>query len=345
MKYKNIYIIIILLIFIGCIIIVKENIRKSYAVGNTLADTVKALSNGTSWDAGASGVYYTNSHEYRYVGANVNNYVKFNNDMYRIIGVFDEYSHGKSSNLVKLVRARSLGSYSWGVSNTSNNSGEYSKYANDWTGKTTASPSNLNVLLNEYFYNKTDTSETFGNCSDWSYYYGENKTKNCSSLIKYGILPNFQGYIETVTWYLYGYDSYKELSKEKWYECERGHYASQTGVKGSADSSQDAKIGLMYLSDYLYASGYYASSDTTSSISSSYFSSNNWLYKGIEWFLTPWSYSSENSWCVTNRGFTATSVTYGLSIRPTFYLKSSVYVTGGNGSFDNPFTLGCDNCN
>ena len=36
----------------------------------------------------------TQYHEYRYVGANPNNYVWFNNDMYRIIGIFDGYSHG-----------------------------------------------------------------------------------------------------------------------------------------------------------------------------------------------------------------------------------------------------------
>ena len=42
---------------------------------------------------------------------------------------------------------------------------------------------------------------------------------------------------------------------------------------------------------------------------------------------------------------------YAFAVRPTFYLKSDVYVTGGDGSFSNPYTIGygdssssTDNC-
>ena len=102
----------VFIIIVGAVIISLTVSKKSYAVGTTLVDTVKALNKGSSWSAGASGVYYTNSHEYRYVGAEVNNYVKFNNDLYRIIGVFDSNSHGVTgTELVKLIRARSLGGY------------------------------------------------------------------------------------------------------------------------------------------------------------------------------------------------------------------------------------------
>ena len=100
----------------------------------------------------------------------------------------------------------------------------------------------------------------------------------------------------------------------------------------------------MYLSDYLYASGYYSSTDTTNQ-SASYYGNKNWLYKGDEWVLTPYA-SYGNNPCFVSGGYTLNNGSFHhYFVRPTFYLKSSVYVTGGDGSFDNPFTLGCDDCN
>ena len=343
MSKKKIIIIISILLVSITIIVIGFNSKKSYAVGTTLVDTVKALNKGSSWSAGASGVYYTNSHEYRYVGAEVNNYVKFNNDLYRIIGVFDSNSHGKSGEMVKLIRSRPLGGYSWGVYNSSNTSGTYSNYKNDWTGTTSKVKANLNVLLNEYFYNKTNTSSTYGPCTNWTYYYNNTnyRTNSCSQIVGYGIDESLRGYIETATWYLYGSDS--NQSKQNWYLCERGGNSCTGANKGAYSTSTDAKIGLMYLSDYLYASSYYTSSDTTTQ-GTSYFGNKNWLYKGYEWTLTPYASDSNSVWRVIYGSVYRTTTFYTYSARPTFYLKSSVYVTGGDGSFDNPFTLGCSNC-
>ncbi len=345
MSKKKIIIIISILLVSITIIIIGFNSKKSYAVGTTLVDTVKALNKGSSWSAGASGVYYTNSHEYRYVGAEVNNYVKFNNDLYRIIGVFDSNSHGKSGEMVKLIRSRPLGGYSWGVYNSSNTSGTYSNYKNDWTGTTTKVKANLNVLLNEYFYNKTNTSSTYGPCTNWTYYYNNTnyRTNSCSQIVGYGIDESLRGYIETATWYLYGSDT--KQSKQNWYLCERGGNSCTGANNGAYSTSTDAKIGLMYLSDYLYASSYYTSSDTTTTSNSTYYFGNkNWLYKGYEWTLTPYASDSRYVWWVINGSVNYITTYTPTSARPTFYLKSSVYVTGGDGSFDNPFTLGCNDC-
>ena len=339
MSKKKIIIIISILLVTITIIIIGFNSKKSYAVGTTLVDTVKALNKGSSWSAGASGVYYTNSHEYRYVGAEVNNYVKFNNDMYRIIGVFDSNSHGKSTEMVKLIRSRSLGGNSWGAYNTTNTSGTYSDYKNDWTGNTTGVKANLNVLLNEYFYNKTNTSSTYGPCSNWTYYYNNTnyRTNNCSQIVGYGIEESLRGYIETATWYLYGSGS--NQSKQNWYLCERGGNSCTSSNSGSYSTTTEEKIGLMYLSDYLYASGYYSSSDTTTD-NAYYYGNKNWLYKGYEWTQTPYASIANGVWIVAGSDLSG----YQRRWRPTFYLKSSVYVTGGDGSFDNPFTLGCNDC-
>ena len=344
MDKKKLITSLVFIIIVGAVIISLTVSKKSYAVSTTLVDTVKALNKGSSWSAGASGVYSTNSHEYRYIGAEVNNYVKFNNDLYRIIGVFDSNSHGVTgTELVKLIRARSLGGYSWGIYNTDNSAGTYYSSANDWTGKATKSKANLNVLFNEYFYNKTDTSSTYGDCANWTYYHSNNsyKTKDCSDIITYGIDSSLRGYIETTTWYLNG--SGTAQSKQNWYLCERGGNSCTPSGPNQGDASVTSKIGLMYLSDYLYASGYYASTDTTTQ-TAQYFGNKNWLYKGADWTLTPYASGAGNVWIVSFGGADYVNSLSPYGSRPTFYLKSSVYVTGGNGSFDDPYTLGCDNC-
>ena len=344
MDKKKLITSLVFIIIVGAVIISLTVSKKSYAVGTTLVDTVKALSGGYSWSAGASGVYYTNSHEYRYIGTEVNNYVSFNNDLYRIIGVFDSNSHGVSgTEMVKLIRARTLGGSSWGAYNTDSSTGTYSGYANDWTGKSKTSKANLNVLLNEYFYNKTSTSSTYGDCANWTYYHIDNnyKTKDCSDIITYGIDSSLRGYIESATWYLYG--SNTSQSKQNWYLCERGGNSCTTSGSGTGDASVTNKMGLMYLSDYLYASSYYTSSDTTPQ-GTSYFGNKNWLYKGYEWTLTPYASNANDVWYEDSGSANHSVANNAFGWRPTFYLKSSVYVTGGNGSFDNPYTLGCDNC-
>ncbi len=84
----------------------------------------------------------------RYIGANPNNYVSFNNELWRIIGVMKDIENpdGTKEDKVKIIRSESIGNYSW--SNESN----YGK--NNW------SKSALQKVLNEgAYYNRTS-----GNC-------------------------------------------------------------------------------------------------------------------------------------------------------------------------------------
>ena len=324
----------------------------------TISDTVIALANEENCKENTVGVCPTNSyinddgytryHDYRYRGAEPNNYVWFNNDMYQIIGAFDDNSHGVTEEyLVKLIPANVLMYTSWGVYNSDKTSGTYSNYQNDWTGTDTGVKANLNVLLNEFFYPKNNVSSVYGNCADWTYYSINTKyrTNDCTDIIGYGINSTYRNYIEDTTWYLYGYSG-NGLSKQNFYLCERGLYSNcKSGNSGVYDKSTTAKVGLMYVSDYLYASAYFVDTDTTS-VSSSY-GIQNWIYQGTEWLITPYSYG-KSAFRVDN----TSSVSYhdmvdaetghgnlGLGVRPTFYLKSTVYVTGGDGSFDNPYTI------
>ena len=323
--------------------------KKQVNIKENAVKLLMSQSKGNEWEAGAEGLYATNSytasdgttkyHDYRYVGADPNNYVWFNNDMYQIIGVFDENSHGKTGQyLVKLIMANPLGAFNWGVYNSSNTSGTYSDYNNDWTGNTTGIKANLNVLFNEYFLNSTNTSSTYGACSNWTYFESNTnyRTNDCSDIVGYGIDSSALNSIETTTWYLYGSDS--NQSKQNWYLCERGGNSCTGANSGAYSTTTDAKIGLMYLSDYLYASSYYTSSDTTTG-DAQYFGNKNWLYKGNEWTLTPYASASYGVWRVNLGSVNSTATHFPHSSRPSFYLKSTVSISGGDGTFANPYII------
>ena len=345
---KKIVISILIILSICIIILCITNIDTTKATPTTLADTVIALSQGDTYTTGnGNGVYQTNNHEYRYVGGEVNNYVSFNDDLYRIIGVFDSNSTGVNGNLVKIIRARELTSAAWGVYNASPAYTTYSNYKNDWTGTTTGVPASANILLNEFFLNPTATS-TYGECIDWTYGSNNNtsKSKNCSNIKRYGIQSNeLRNYIQPVTWYLYGFTD-NTLSKQNFYQCERNNYSGCTSANSGAYSgTTTASIGLMYVSDYMYASGYVASTATTIG-NRSIFMNLNWLYNGYEWTITPKGNSDTRAFSVYLTGYVYSGDSCcGSGLRPTFYLNSSVYTTGGNGSFSNPYTIACDDCN
>ena len=317
--------------------------------------TIINLASTSACNADGTGVCATNSytaedsttkyHDYRFRGADPNNYVLFNNDLYRIIGVFDDNTHGvEGKYLIKLIMADKLYAGTWGAYNSTNTSGTYKSYKNDWTGNTTGVKASANVLLNEFFYNKTNTSSTYGSCSDWTYYYSDNvrKTFSCSDIVGHGLDSNSRDYIEEVTWYLKGYEN--TYSKQNFYLCERGLSTDTTNCmsanSGAYDASTISKVGLMYASDYLYASSYFADSDTTTA-ASQYYGNKNWLYRGNEWTITPRADNSFNVFAVYNYGFLYVfcDSDRGYGVRPTFYLKSTIGISGGDGTIDNPYIL------
>ena len=52
--------------------------------------------------------------DYRYEGDNPNNFIYFNNELWRIIGVFSDNTHGKTGQkLVKIIRNDSIGAIAW----------------------------------------------------------------------------------------------------------------------------------------------------------------------------------------------------------------------------------------
>ena len=68
----------------------------------------------------------------RYIGSNPNNYVSIDGDIWRIIGTMKDVDDGTGNkeDRVKLIRAESIGSYSWDASDYSINGGDG---VNEWS--------------------------------------------------------------------------------------------------------------------------------------------------------------------------------------------------------------------
>ncbi len=75
----------------------------------------------------------TTPREYRYIGANPDNYIQFNNELWRIIGIFDGQ--------LKIIRNESLGDMAWDDQDEQNPYGE-----NDWN------KASLQTYLNDDYY-------------------------------------------------------------------------------------------------------------------------------------------------------------------------------------------------
>ena len=257
-----------------------------------------------------------NENGYRYEGKNPNNYIWFNNEYWRIIGVFDSASHGVSGkNLVKIIRADVLDGLAWNKSNT-----------NDWTA------SSLKSLLNGAYYNAQD-----GTSSGYCYGYSTTATANCD-YTKRGIQAGYRGMIASVTWHLGGYLS-TSATTSAFYGYERG-----TTVYSGRPTSTTGYIGLMYPSDYGYSvlSSSCARTTNLGSYSSATCAGQSWLYgKGYEWTLTPYSSYSDSVFILRYNGYVHGSTAInGCGSRPVLYLDASVYKIDGDGSLNNPYIVG-----
>ena len=258
-----------------------------------------------------------NENGYRYEGKNPNNYIWFNNEYWRIIGVFDSASHGQSGkNLVKIIRAETLDALAWHKSNT-----------NDWTA------SSLKSLLNGAYYNAQD-----GTSSGYCYGYSTIATANCD-YTKRGIQSGYRGMIANVTWYLGGF-SRTSATTSAFYGYERG-----TTVYSGRPTSTTGYIGLMYPSDYGYSVLSSSCTRTTNlgSYNSAKCAGQSWLYgKGYEWTLTPYSSSSYSVFFLDDYGYLDYNdyASNGYGSRPVLYLDASVYKIDGDGSLNNPYIVG-----
>ena len=242
--------------------------------------------------------------DYRYIGKDPNNYVMFNNETWRIIGVFTvDDGTGKKEERLKIIRNESIGNMAWDSNNI-----------NDWSNAT------LNANLNSGDY--------------WT---------NILS-------DNAKSMIGDTLWYLGGTSNYTSSTNgltSHFYSYERG-----TTVYSGRDTSWVGKVGLMYPSDYGYATSGGSTTDRNACLNkelykwdSSDFSdckNNDWIFNSSsQWTITPHTSFSYRVFYVSSavclRSNLVTNARYG--VRPVVFLKSNIKIVDGDGSSSNPYIL------
>ena len=275
----------------------------------------------------------------RYEGADPNNYICLDSNkegtcsssslLFRIIGLFEEeYSSDgtTSAGTKKLLKILDTNNYG-GTSGKKWNS----EVENNWSTaslKTELNGTYLTVLLG---------------------------TSNVNSKLSVGI---------TITkWHLgggYGDNNYGVMTAQKWYEVERPPYSTSGNAQNIYSGNPEyvyEKIGLMYPSDYGYAT---TGENTTNKSSCRTLTlgnwgdcgKNNWIFNsGIsnksEWVISPF-YSSITAMRINIGGSLGAGgtlddwvVVYEYSVRPTFYLDSSILkIVGGTGTSIDPYHIG-----
>ena len=309
----------------------------------TATDTLMALydketkTNGIS----TSGLFIDDTKDVnlRYVGALPKNYLKFNDEIWRIIGTFNVYNveTNKYENLVKIVRNESLGLYTWDGSESTIN---YGYGINEWSQADLMYELNCDGsenlkycrsdIADGYLSNKT-TGET-------KWYNGANNAKNGKYEYSKNIKSSSIDKVAKVRWNTSRTTS--GLSVLNSYNQERSTTLISTpSDKVPRKNTWDGKIALIYPSDYGYAS-----TDTTcrSGLSSSNCKNENWLFNSAyQWTLSPDSSSAVYVFRVRSEGFvdySGAGSTYG--VRPALFLKSDVVIAGGTGeSIEKAYTL------
>ena len=275
----------------------------------------------------------------RYYGSDPNNYVRFNNELWRIIGVF--------GNNVKLVRKDSLGSLSWDSSESSINGGVG---INQWGESKDAdgneyAGADLQVYLNKMYYGGTSVT-----C------YGG--TKNSTTTCPTNTLDNTaKALIDNHTWNtgapnhstLYN-STTQSYDTVEFYKAERGTVNGKICSSGTYCNDTVTRttewtgyIGLPYVTDYAYAS---SENDCNTKIdrSSTYkCKNNNWMHRSTStWYMSPYAFpnNATSVWYVYGDGSSGLSLAAdALSAFPTIYLKSNVLIDSGKGTSSDPYIL------
>ena len=291
---------------------------------------------------GVNGLYYhdeigtyTNAeleagdNSYRYAGASdmVNNYVCFGStitpcpdeNLYRIIGVFNDSGEYQ----VKLIKADYVTSTMLGI-----DSRDYvGSYVDSW-GESEIYKGNMiqsNIAVYRWNY---DTSVSIYGSNDWTT--SELNIINLNTNYWNYLGSTWQNLIATTTWHLGGMTSYNNTAKE-FYDGERNNAGY-----GSNPTTYTDEIGLMYISDYGFAA---SPSAWTNSIIE--YSGDKWMYMGLnEWTIVPYSSSPYALFQMNIVGsLSPIHAFYGAAIRPTFYLKSNIAYSEGDGTIDNPYRV------
>ena len=245
--------------------------------------------------------------EYRYRGGDsvVKNYVTFNNEVWRIIGIIPtETINGNVENRIKIIRDESIGNMYWNTTKDTTTSSW-----NNWVTGT------LNTYLNNDYYN-TLSSDAQNMIGTAKYYLGGYNDSNITSDV------------------MWQYERKNDANRTGYYY----------GTNPIMQNDVSKKIAIMYASDYGYAASKECSKGLSYYYEdSNCITSNNWLDKSQdEWLLPQYSGNSSGAFFVRSSGdVTYGGVVNGgeYAVRPVLYLSSNVKISGGEGTSKSPYQL------
>ena len=279
--------------------------------------------------------------DYRYIGADPNNYIEFNDELWRIIGVFDtDDGTGKVEKRLKIIRNEPIGDYSWDTKDsTTGAESDYGK--NEWTD------ARLNYLLNPGHESETAGGSLYWNRGAGNCYEGLNYSTTTCDFTTTGLTEKARAMIGNAKWYLGGSNTFDDVTAPMFYTRERG-----TGVYSGRSTSWTGKVGLMYPSDYGYATSGGSSTNRASCLAKEIFvwddslvsdcKNNDWIYNsGLwQWTISPFGDESDGVFDVFDAGGVGYDYTnsYGTA-RPVVHLKSTIKVISGSGTKESPYIL------
>ena len=113
-----------------------------------------------------------------------------------------------------------------------------------------------------------------------------------------------------------------------------------TEIKNQTGYEETMAVGLMYVSDYGYGAD---PSKWTTTLSTSNYGTDNWLYSGaFEWLLSRVTINTRSAFFVNSRyggSVSYDNVSNSFAVRPSFSLTSTVTISSGTGTSSDPFVL------
>ena len=285
-----------------------------------------------------------NKTEYRYAGGNPNNYVSFNNEIWRIIGLVNVKTKMGVEQRIKIIRANGI--------NNQKNFGNYAWYNgsfNNWV------ESETKEMLNGAYYNSERGRCWRGNSANSTAYSQNCDFSGSDNFIPKGLNEDARKMIDSEVIWNVGANENKYghgVTAEMFYESERGTITSSDIYPyewtKENDSNYHNGIGLMYMSDYGYAThGGTVGRENCLNMelqewdyrtNTSECPNNDWL-KGDLWTLSI-SILSYSVFYIESIGYfhdSQANIAYG--ILPAAYLTNKTIIYDGDGSLGNPFKL------
>ena len=310
---------------------VKEITKPTYGM-----KAVEYITNLLEYDGEGLKIDNTVDANIRYYGSNPNNYVRFNNELWRIIGVF--------GNNVKLVRSESLGSISWDSSESTINSG----YGiNQWGESTYEDGSSyegadLQVYLNKRYYGGDTTVTCYGGVN--------NGTKTCPTGT---IDETSKSLIDNHTWNTGAIEYNTRTDTLAFYNAERGSVNGKICYSGTycndtvtRKTTWTGYVALPYVTDWAYASSESVCETNMQEQDSSnayICKNNNWMQRSsYTWYLSPYAFGSfaNAAWRVSGDGYASNDgAASSYAVAPSIYLKSNILIESGKGTSSDPYIL------